>query len=289
VQMIGAFICYEVAYGGLLDLVWRVVVNDTEVYAYAILIMTWCVIYPLSLLRSMGALRFTSLLGITCSTYLAILITVEYFVLCNGREKELNGTSEIHSCFWKSTKLPNHAYINYTDMWSFTKSFLVCFPLFVFAYTAQQYMLPIYAELQQKKRVRMQKVLQRSSYIILFVYVASSSFGYLTFLDGACGNILLNDYKESPGAIIAAIAISTSMILTQPITTFTWRSFFCDFVWKMNAKDLSTTTHVILTTIYTAFGMLIALLVTDIAVVFGLMGATTYPLCGFILPAIFFL
>jgi len=250
--------------------------------------MTWIVIYPLSLLKNLSALRFTSLLGISCSLYLGVLIMVEYFVLCNGRENDLDDNA-INSCFWnKNFNLPNNAYFNYTDMWSFVKNFLVCFPLFVFAYTAQQFMLPIYAELDRKSRPRMQKVLRRSSYVVLFIYVCASTFGFLTFLDGVCGNILLNDYKKSPGAILAAISISISMILTEPIITFTWRSNFVDLVWKTKQEQLPMFKYVAITTVFALFGMIVALLVTDIAVVFGLLGATTYPLCGFVLPGIFF-
>ncbi|ETO13223.1 hypothetical protein RFI_24154 [Reticulomyxa filosa] len=76
------------------------------------------------------------------------------------------------------------------------------------------------------------------------------------------------------------------MILTQPICSFTWRTNLSEIVW--NTKQLSTKSHIIITTLYTFFGMVVALLVTDIEVVFGLLGATTYPLCGFVLPAIYF-
>ncbi|ETO13222.1 hypothetical protein RFI_24153 [Reticulomyxa filosa] len=214
VQMFGQFISYEVAFGGLLDLVWTVVVNDsfvsfqhsyvyciiqihnatrhititkkkTSIYVYAILIFTWGVIYPLSLLRQMSALRYTSLFGMMCSLYLGLVILIEYFILCNGEEIDLDSNS-IHTCFWKGNfHLPNDAIANYDDMWSFIKRLLVSIPLFVFAYTSQQFMLPIYSELKKPSRQRMQKVLQRSSYIVVFIYICASGFGYLTFL-GMC-------------------------------------------------------------------------------------------------------
>ncbi|ETO22599.1 solute carrier family 38, member 1 [Reticulomyxa filosa] len=286
--MFGAFVSYLVAFGGLLDLVWRVIINDTDVYVYAVIGITWVVIYPLSLLKNLSALRYTSLFGVICSLYLGVLIMIEYFVLCDGDERDLSQKS-IHSCFWsKHFNLPKHAYFNYNDMWSFIKNLLVCFPLFIFACSAQQFMLTIYAELTNNIRARMQKVLQRSSYVILFLYACASVFGYLTFLDGVCGNILLNDYKKSPGAVLAAIAISISMILAEPIITFSWRAIFVDLIWKTRQQDLSIIKYVLITTVFVFLGMLVALSVANVEIVFGLLGATTYPLCGFILPAILF-
>ncbi|ETO22207.1 Sodium-coupled neutral amino acid transporter 3 [Reticulomyxa filosa] len=288
VQMFGAFISYLVAFGGLLDLVWRVTVNNTEVYAYVVAGAALLIIFPLSLLPNLGALRYTSFLGISCSLYLGVLIMAEYFVLCDGHEHDLDGNS-IRSCFWlQNFNLPKKAFFNYTDMWSFVKSFLLCFPLFVFAYTAQQFMLPIYTELQRKSRIRMKKVLRRSSYVVFFIYACASTFGFLTFSDGVCSNILLNDFKKSPGAITAAISISVSMILTEPIITHTWRSGLVTLLWNKKPIKMSKFKHTSFTFAFVFLGMLVALFVTDIGVVFGVLGATTYPLFGFILPGTFF-
>ncbi|ETO04426.1 hypothetical protein RFI_32970 [Reticulomyxa filosa] len=132
----------------------------------------------------------------------------------------------------------------------------------------------------------MQKVLRRSSCVILFIYICAAGFGYLTFLDGVCGNILLNDYHKDWPVIIAAITISISMIFAQPITMYAWRMNFAEIVY--NVKRLSTCMHVAITTLFVFVTMSLSLLLTDIEIVFGLLGATTFPAIGFVLPAVFF-
>ncbi|ETO09713.1 hypothetical protein RFI_27670 [Reticulomyxa filosa] len=284
VQNFGSFISYEVAFGGLLDLVWKVVIDDkTDIYAWVVLVITWVIIFPLSLLNSMSALQFTSLLGITCSIYLGCVIFGEYFHLCD----QPTGDPSIRTCIWrKDFHLDSTVLFKFDSAWQFTQGFLICFPLFAFAYTAQQYMLPIYFELTNQSRKRMLKVLQRSSYIILFIYICAAGFGYLTFLDGVCGNILLNNYHKDWAVVIAAITISISMIFAQPITTYAWRMNFAEIIY--NKKTLERKKHVIITILFTFVTMALSLLLTDIEIVFGLLGATTFPAIGFVLPAIFF-
>ncbi|ETO13041.1 hypothetical protein RFI_24335 [Reticulomyxa filosa] len=293
-QNFGSFISYEIAFGGLLDLVWKILVNPQthysakkkkkggkkkksehssyfkmnpffyihtyiyiyiyikgDIYVWAIIVITGGIIYPLSLLRSMSALRFTSLLGIGCSLYLATVIGID------------------------------------DKTWTqWLEGLLISYPLVTFCYTAQQYMLPIYVELQHQSHRRMRKVLRRSSYLILALYVMVGAFGYLTFLDGVCGNILLNNYHEHWSVMLAAVCISVSMVLAQPITTYAWRMNLAEMLFDV--KQLSLQKHVVITTLFTLFTMVLSLLLTDIETVFALLGATTFPAIGFVLPAIFF-
>ena len=61
IQMFGAFVSYQVASGGLIDLCFTVVTGSHyNIYTWAVLIMTFAIMYPLGLLNSMAKLRFTS-------------------------------------------------------------------------------------------------------------------------------------------------------------------------------------------------------------------------------------
>jgi amino acid permease len=285
VQMFGGTISYNVAFGGLLDLVWEVVVpkstHISNVYPWVVILMSWVIIYPLSLLRSMSALRFTSLLGFGCSTYLSLVLFGEYFALCDSKELKPQKT-----CFYSSGfNLRSKDLFNFTSFPGFLQAFLIAYPFFAFSFVNQQYALPVYVELTRGSRPRMQKVVSYSHWVIFIQYTLTCVFAFLSFLDGTCGNILLNDYHKRIDVVIAAIAISVSMILTQPITVYAWRMNFAEIVYKV--KQLDKKPHVIITTVFIFLAMVVSLLVTDIATVFGVLGATTYPTIGFILPAVY--
>lgn len=300
IQMFGAFISYQVAAGGLVDLCYSVVFNsNTNIYVPAVLGMTVLIMYPLSLLNSMAKLRFTSLLGITCSSYLSLVIFLEYFLQCgNSYDKEpLNKgylphstTVDYTTCFWQTKQffLPMHSFFPFNNVTDFITGFLTAYPLFIFSFVCNQYALPIYVELQRKSRRRMQKVLRRGFSIVTVLYILSSCGGFLSFLFATCGNIILNNYSKHYDVVVAAIAISISMILTNPMTTFAWRQNFSLLIWH-HRNPLPRGKHLFITTIFVAFATIIAISVTDIATVFGLLGATTYPTVGFVLPGIFFI
>lgn len=68
---------------------------------------------------------------------------------------------------------------------------------------------------------------------------------------------------------------------------FTFRRSFADLIWGV--KQLPTARHVTVTVVYGALAVIMGISVTEVSVVFGFLGSTTYPLLGNILPAIFFM
>lgn len=133
-------------------------------------------------------------------------------------------------------------------------------------WTGHQSMLPVYAELNNRSRRRMGKVLGRSLGIALTVYMMVSVAAYLTFLDATCSNILLNDFREGAQVVLAAIAISVSVTLTNPLFTFAFRLNFSMMFWNKRQIDKKLTFHII-TFGFVALAAVTALTVTDIATV----------------------
>merc|ERR550525_382375 len=58
-------------------------------------------------------------------------------------------------------------------------------------------------------------------------------------------------------------------------------------IWGM--KQLPMTKHIAVTVGFGLLSVIMGISVTNVSVVFGLLGSTTYPLLGNILPAVFFL
>ena len=133
-------------------------------------------------------------------------------------------------------------------------------------FIGHQSMLNVYKGLTNRNRRRMGKVNGRSLLISLILYIMASSAGYLTFLDGTCSNILLNNFKKEPQVIIAAMAISISVTMTQPVFTITFRENFSQLFWNSEHIENKFIYHII-TFLYVAVAAFVAITVTDIATV----------------------
>lgn len=127
--------------------------------SFAMLIM-----FPMSIPRSINALRFTSLFGVLCSMYLCITVCVVFFT---NREV----VPDIHANFEKMEAFK----------FSF-KGIVTTVPLIIFAYMYQVNIPMIYKELELRDSKRMSVVIKAGSIVGVLFYVLVGVFGYATFL-----------------------------------------------------------------------------------------------------------
>ena len=150
----------------------------------------------------------------------------------------------------------------------------------------QPTVLPIYLELQRRTTRRMHKVMFRAMSIAFIIYLIGGSFGYLVFLEDTCGNILVNDFKKHIEVVIGAAAMAISLTMTVPTLMICFRSDFS--LLFLNGEILNTKKHFLITLIVISICCFVAVIVDNIATVFGFLGCTTNPMMGWILPAIYF-
>lgn len=84
-NLFGTTVAYTIASGKLLSSGIRAVYDDVSVYTGPKFIACACFVVatlPLSSMRQVSSLRYSSLLAIICSCYLAVVLVVEYFVQC---------------------------------------------------------------------------------------------------------------------------------------------------------------------------------------------------------------
>eukprot|EP01084_Bolivina_argentea_P025701 47787_1 len=219
-NLFGTTVSYFVACGGILDLVYSVVFDTrNSIYKWLVFGTAAFVVFPLALMRSMNALRYGSLIGICCSAYLCLVIFINYFRLCDDQSVFEGEHIQRHTCFWKS-----NFSLTSDDLFKLTPNgFLSSFPIFVYAYSCQPQVLPIYVELQRRSVRRMHKVIRRSLYFSVTLYVSVGIFGFLTFMDGSCGNVLQNNFKKHPEVILSAVTICISCMFTLPICVYAFR------------------------------------------------------------------
>ena len=257
-------------------------------YIYFIICFSAFIIFPLSLMRNMSSLRFTSLLSVTCSIFLTICLFIEYFLLCNDLESQHDEQFiDYRTCFWHWDKFKSmFEQDEYSRMASFTFSgFLTSVPIFIFGYNCQPNVFPIYAELENKTTSKMQKVFRYALSISISLYIIAGASAFLVFLNETCGNILLNDFKKSPEIVIASCIFTTAMVLATPVFVNAIRENLNDMIWKR--KQIPLIPHVLVTFVIVLVCVLVSVVVTDIATVFGFIGCTTNPITGYILPTYF--
>eukprot|EP01083_Nonionella_stella_P052530 139345_1 len=283
-NLFGSTVSYFVALGGILNVVYGVLFQtDDSIYQELVFLVAFVVVFPMSLMRSMNSIRFGSLIGIVCLIYLGIVIFIDYFKLCDDNTIFENLDIERHSCFFK----PNFD-LSMDDLFQFTgHGFLSSFPIFVFAYACQPNVLPIYIELQRRSMRRMHKVIRRAIFFSGSLYLVIGVFGYLTFMDGTCGNILQNDFKQHLEVILSAVTISVSITITLPMLIYALRENVTLFT--VNKVQVHWAWHTILTLVLIGICATVAAEATELNVVLGFLGCTTNPSVAYFLPNFFFL
>lgn len=126
-------------------------------------------LFPISLPRSLVALRFTSLLSFVISIFIVMVIFTLSF-----RETKADGF-EKHD-FTERFKTA------YDNSWNITlQGMFNSLPLIIFSYMYQPNIPAIYHELKRKNMINMQKVLWIGTGIATVVYIIVGMFGYVTF------------------------------------------------------------------------------------------------------------
>jgi len=232
------------------------------------------IIFPLSLMRNMSSLRFTSLLSVSCSIFLTICLFIQYFVLCD----------EYNSCIWKQSVINNNHLASFT--WN---GILTAVPLFIFGFNCQPNVFPIYMELEatntSSKMKKMNSVFKYALSISVTLYIVAGSSAFLIFLEETDGNILLNDFKKSPVILIATIMFTVAMILAVPVFANSIREKINEMIWRK--KQINTVPHILVTFCIVIVCLSVSVSVKDISKIMGFIGSTTNPITGYVLPTYF--
>lgn len=238
------------------------------------LAVVWvCMLLPLSMLKSMNALRFSSLFGVMTIAYLVITIAVHATrSVLNGEDAGKPSPRELE--FWVQTDVAG---------------IIQAFPIIMFAYTCQVNVFSIFDELERASRQRMVKVTNRSVALCFLLYSLVGVFGFLEFRLHTCGNVLQNfiaDFKAGAvGVVLMYVAIALTIVMSFPLIVYPCRC-------TLEAVALryfppSDFRHAMWTVLISGGSMGIAMLVPNISVVFQLVGGTSSALVCFVLPALF--
>uniref|UniRef100_A0A673KC10 Sodium-coupled neutral amino acid transporter 4-like n=1 Tax=Sinocyclocheilus rhinocerous TaxID=307959 RepID=A0A673KC10_9TELE len=195
---------------------------------YAVVLVSIGIILPLSLLKNLGYLGYTSGFSLSCMVFfLGVLIYKKTILPCplpffyqhesnmsvNGSEAlglySLQNASALDMCTPK--------YFVFNSQTAYT------LPILAFAFVCHPEVLPIYSELKDRSRRKMQTVSNLSILAMLVMYLLSALFGYLTFYDHVEAELLhtfTKVYKFDTMLLLVRLAVLTAVTLTVPIVLF---------------------------------------------------------------------
>uniref|UniRef100_A0A672Z4H4 Sodium-coupled neutral amino acid transporter 4-like n=1 Tax=Sphaeramia orbicularis TaxID=375764 RepID=A0A672Z4H4_9TELE len=192
--------------------------------------------------------------------------------------------------------LKNLGYLGYTS--GFSLSCMVFFlgvtaytiPILAFAFVCHPEVLPIYSELKDRSRKKMQNVSNLSILAMLIMYMLSALFGYLTFYENVEAELLhtfTKVYKFDTMLLLVRLAVLTAVTLTVPIVLFPIRSSITNLLFS--GRDFSWTRHLLIAAAILAFNNMLVIFVPTIRDIFGFIGSSAATMLIFILPAAFYL
>uniref|UniRef100_A0A8C2CMV7 Solute carrier family 38 member 4 n=1 Tax=Cyprinus carpio TaxID=7962 RepID=A0A8C2CMV7_CYPCA len=255
---------------------------------YAVVLVSIGIILPLSLLKNLGYLGYTSGFSLSCMVFFL------------GNASALAYISEAQPDLHAPLHDPLHSAVQFTldaacgqsltafAVFVFQTAYTI--PILAFAFVCHPEVLPIYSELKDRSRKKMQKVSNLSILAMLVMYLFSALFGYLTFYDHVEAELLhtfTKVYKFDTMLLLVRLAVLTAVTLTVPIVLFPIRSSVITLCFA--GKEFSWIRHILIAAAILAFNNLLVIFVPTIRDIFGFIGSSAATMLIFILPAAFYL
>jgi amino acid permease len=260
------------------------------------------VVIPLSFLKRLDSLKYTSVVALISIGYLVILVVYHYAA---------------------HDTLPDTGYQTPLRIvgWASPIAALSSFPVIVFAYTCHQNMFSILNEISNNSHFRTTAVVFSSIGIAAFLYILVAITGYLSFGNELGGNIVAQ-YAPSVSATIGRAAIVVLVMFSYPLQVHPCRASV-DAVLKWRPKsskqkftqsatpsssssppspdygsrpqagktrvtELSETRFAAITTGIIILSYIVAMTVSSLEAVLAYVGSTGSTSISFILPGLFY-
>ncbi|CAG5866448.1 unnamed protein product [Menidia menidia] len=249
-----------------------------------LILVTVCIVLPLSLLPKIGFLGYTSSLAFLFMLYFAVVVVVKKWSIPCPLPHNVTTLSGM-------LKISNSSESDCTP-----KLFIVsiksayAIPTMAFSFLCHTAILPIYCELERPTKARMQNVANISIGLSFLLYFISALFGYLTFYSHVDSELLLGYDTYLPRDIMVMtvrLAILLAVLLTVPLIHFPARKAVILLLY--GGRNISWLIHIISTLIILTVVLILAIFVPDISNVFGVVGSTMSSCLLFVFPGIFYL
>uniref|UniRef100_A0A4W6DRW2 Solute carrier family 38 member 5 n=1 Tax=Lates calcarifer TaxID=8187 RepID=A0A4W6DRW2_LATCA len=237
---------------------------------YLIIIVSAFIILPLALMKQLGYLGYTSGFSLSCMVF---------FLISVSQQRHVQHYQLGVSCIFISWFVCN---VNSSTAYTV--------PILAFAFVCHPEVLPIYTELRDATKKRMQSVANISILAMFVMYLLTALFGYLTFY-GAVESELLHTYSRvgSGDVLILCVrlAVLVAVTLTVPVVLFPIRRALLQILFP--DKPFHWVRHIAIAFCLVFIVNLLVIFVPSIRDIFGIIGATSAPSLIFILPGIFYI
>ncbi|XP_035015550.2 sodium-coupled neutral amino acid transporter 3-like [Hippoglossus stenolepis] len=265
-------------------------VNTGEWYMngnYLIIIVSISIILPLALMKQLGYLGYTSGFSLSCMVFFLISVIYKKFnIPCPLGDADHSNMTVIAD---------DHAPMNETSDFCEAKMFTVnsqtayTIPILAFAFVCHPEVLPIYTELRDATKKRMQGVANISILAMFVMYLLTALFGYLTFYGGVESELLHTYIRLGLRDVLilcVRLAVLVAVTLTVPVVLFPIRRALLQILFP--DKPFHWARHAGIAFCLIFLVNLLVIFVPSIRDIFGIIGATSAPTLIFILPGIFY-
>mmetsp|Transcript_15630 Transcript_15630/g.17367 ORF Transcript_15630/g.17367 Transcript_15630/m.17367 type:complete len:468 (+) Transcript_15630:34-1437(+) len=265
VNCFGGMASYLVILADLLEPVFHFIVPSTAKWLNrtVIILTSLIILLPISSMKSMNALRFTSAIALCSIAYLVVLIIIKGGISLGEGSLVDNDLSFA----------------------SFTFELFRTVPLISFAFTCHQNVMPVFNEVVDPTKSRMRKISFGAYMVCYIAYATVATMGYFIFFDETDGNILNNWPHDNLYVVVARIGVSLTIMFSYPMQAFPALRIIERFFWP--GKGWSWMRHELCLIAIVLPQVFIAIFVESVDLIFGLSGAIASTTVCFILPGIF--
>eukprot|EP01029_Cantina_marsupialis_P024219 TRINITY_DN6173_c1_g1_i3.p1 TRINITY_DN6173_c1_g1~~TRINITY_DN6173_c1_g1_i3.p1 ORF type:complete len:471 (+),score=106.96 TRINITY_DN6173_c1_g1_i3:49-1461(+) len=228
-------------------------------------------VIPLTLPRSISALKYGSFLSICFILAFTTIVLVQA-----PRGNELSDA------------------IDAIEMAKFDTNIFRSLPIFGLAFNCLCNVVAVYGELKVRTPQNISKAVHCSTGICCGLYLFVGLVGYITYGEDTNGDLLINFAEDhSIWVTIVRIAYSCSVMLTIPLCMHPARASLCNLIFRTFPecpgaldKKLPTLYHFLLTVFLVGICLFSALVLSELDLVFGLVGATSSVMISYLIPVL---
>jgi len=245
-----------------------------------ILAITTAVLFPLSLIKDLSALAFTSILGFS-----AIMYTVIFIVI-----RALDGSYTVGTGrFAIEGVLAGMPSFEHMSLFNVDFSSLVLASNLGLAFIAHYNAPSYYRSLQDTNSKRFRSMVNIAFSIIVSLYTVTMTAGYWTFGEACQGNILLNYHPNDILSTLGRFATGLSILFGFPLVACGARESIASLASSFGYTSFGSNEY----HAFLVFGILslvtaISCTVKDISLVVGVTGAALGSLIVYVCPSIIY-
>ncbi|KAM8930519.1 sodium-coupled neutral amino acid transporter 3 [Pelodytes ibericus] len=267
---------------------------------YLVIMVSACVILPLALMKQLGYLGYTSGFSLSCMVFfLCSVIYKKFQIPCPLPWDSMNRTMSENITLLTMGIAYHNGHSDIAEpvieacapkMFTLNSQTAYTIPIMAFAFVCHPEVLPIYTELRDPSKKKMQQVSNISIAVMYCMYFLAALFGYLTFHDHVESELLHTYSYVDPFDILilcVRVAVLTAVTLTVPIVLFPVRRAIQHMFFPN--KEFNWIRHTLIAVVLLTLINLLVIFAPSILGIFGIIGATSAPCLIFIFPAVFYI